>query len=371
MGSLPPDEVYKGFYRNTSPSEIKTANNQDTQKILYVIIIVLLLILAVGGISFFMYVRNDDAEQLNSAVETTQQIIMSQTEQPATTVTAAETTKIPEIICEVKIETSSEFDMSEYILYTSGNYDYYKIECYEYHTDTPKKEYLVVSETTSQSMLHLTSGFDLDHVTVSVTPYFDDGTAGETVSYTAEQPEYLKYSEYQAENRKVYPCDETAVINGNGASGFTTDYIVYSGAEEMVRERLANGLHVVSSRYCQAFGLTWYELNDKNTGEYYGWVDSSYLAFYSEDEKVVVYSCQGTGEINSKGVSGFTTSYVVDGGAKTTVRETLGEGQHVTATSYCYAYGLTWYELYDTDDGDYYGWVDENFIDFYAFYDGS
>ena len=33
--------------------------------------------------------------------------------------------------------------------------------------------------------------------------------------------------------------------------------------------------------------------------------------------------------------------------------------------SLCYNYGITWYELWDSDDGDYYGWVDENYIDFY------
>ena len=37
----------------------------------------------------------------------------------------------------------------------------------------------------------------------------------------------------------------------------------------------------------------------------------------------------------------------------------------MTAKYKCESYGVTWYELWDTDDGDYYGWVDEEFIDFY------
>lgn len=37
---------------------------------------------------------------------------------------------------------------------------------------------------------------------------------------------------------------------------------------------------------------------------------------------------------------------------------------HVTAVRYCIVNGITWYELYDSDDGDYYGWVDEDHIDF-------
>lgn len=73
------------------------------------------------------------------------------------------------------------------------------------------------------------------------------------------------------------------------------------------------------------------------------------------------------GQINCHGgtVAGFTTSYVVDGGACSTVRNSLGNTWHVTAKNVYYNYGITWYELWDTDDGDYYGWVDANYIDFY------
>jgi len=73
------------------------------------------------------------------------------------------------------------------------------------------------------------------------------------------------------------------------------------------------------------------------------------------------------GQINCHGgtVAGFTTDYVVNGGAVGKVRNSLGDTWHVTAKNACDNYGVTWYELWDSDDGDYYGWVDENFIDFY------
>lgn len=64
-------------------------------------------------------------------------------------------------------------------------------------------------------------------------------------------------------------------------------------------------------------------------------------------------------------VSSYTTDYVCNGGEKDMVRQSLGDGWHVTAKYKCESYGVTWYELWDTDDGDYYGWVDEEFIDFY------
>ncbi len=79
-----------------------------------------------------------------------------------------------------------------------------------------------------------------------------------------------------------------------------------------------------------------------------------------------VATCTKYGQINTHGgvVAGFTTSYVVNNGASAHVRDSLGNAWHVTAVNYCYSRGVNWYELYDTDDGDYYGWVDENYIDF-------
>ena len=108
-------------------------------------------------------------------------------------------------------------------------------------------------------------------------------------------------------------------------------------------------------------------------GSYSGYVMSKYVILTDSEglwadgpESAAVYSCEKKGEINGRGVAGFTTSYVVNGGAKTTVRDELGNRWHVTAKNYCSAYGVTWYELWDSDDGDYYGWVDGNYISFYA-----
>ena len=73
------------------------------------------------------------------------------------------------------------------------------------------------------------------------------------------------------------------------------------------------------------------------------------------------------GQINCHGgvVAGYTTDYVVNGGACGMVRQSLGDTWHITAKNSCYNYGTNWYELWDSDDGDYYGWVDENYIDCY------
>lgn len=73
------------------------------------------------------------------------------------------------------------------------------------------------------------------------------------------------------------------------------------------------------------------------------------------------------GQINCHNgtVADFTTDYVVNGGVAQKVRNSLGDTWHVTAKNKCDNYGVTWYELWDSDDGDYYGWVDSSHIDFY------
>ena len=83
--------------------------------------------------------------------------------------------------------------------------------------------------------------------------------------------------------------------------------------------------------------------------------------------KQSVQTCNLSGNINTHGkkVASFTTDYVVNHGKSAYVRESLGNSWHINAVRYCYSYDVHWYELYDADDGDYYGWVDENYIDFY------
>lgn len=46
------------------------------------------------------------------------------------------------------------------------------------------------------------------------------------------------------------------------------------------------------------------------------------------------------------------------------LRDSLGNGWHIQAVRSCNSMSITWYEIYDADDGDYYGWIDGSFIDF-------
>lgn len=80
-----------------------------------------------------------------------------------------------------------------------------------------------------------------------------------------------------------------------------------------------------------------------------------------------VEQCWQQGEIITYGkkVASFTTDYVVNHGKSAHVRDSLGNGWHIVAVNHYYSYGIHWYELYDADDGDYYGWVDLEYIDFW------
>ena len=67
-----------------------------------------------------------------------------------------------------------------------------------------------------------------------------------------------------------------------------------------------------------------------------------------------ITSCNKLGLINCHGgtVAGFATSYVAKGGVVEKVHSSLGDGWHIVAYNTC------------TSNGDYYGWVDSNYIDF-------
>ena len=116
-------------------------------------------------------------------------------------------------------------------------------------------------------------------------------------------------------------------------------------------------------------GWYWTEYDGKS-----GYVSAQYIreiepydpGINPDFAQAYVYSCNLTGVIRTNGeiVPGFTTSYVCDGGTKSMVRTSLGDGWHIESKKYCYSMNTTWYELYDAWDGDYYGWVAESYIAF-------
>lgn len=108
----------------------------------------------------------------------------------------------------------------------------------------------------------------------------------------------------------------------------------------------------------------WYytEYNGKK-----GYVSADYIAFDldSIENGTPIFTCNKYGRINTHGgnLPSITLDYIT-GGEWKTLRDSLGNGWHIKAVRYCQSMDITWYEIYDADDGDYYGWIDGAFIDF-------
>lgn len=160
-----------------------------------------------------------------------------------------------------------------FVLHMSGVYDYYTYEAYE---NSMGNVNLCSSNSTNKQTIILTSGSTIASVKVSVTPYSQNGEAGETVEVEANDNNlsYLSPIEF---------IDKKGTINAqNGVvSGYDETYVIYHGKpNEKIRESLDDGWHITAVAKYESDGITWYKLYDTDDNDYYGWVDSSYINFY-------------------------------------------------------------------------------------------
>lgn len=163
----------------------------------------------------------------------------------------------------------------------------------------------------------------------------------------------------------------TGEVNGNGVYGYTTNYVCYGGAME-TQHKVEDGWHITLKNAYYSHGVQWFECWDTDDGDYYGWIDWQYITVYSstpdpEPQQPIadIYSVSNRrGEVDGNGVYGYTTNYVVYGGSKQEQHK-VQDTWHITAKNKCNSHGVTWYECWDTDDGDYYGWIDANYLSFY------
>lgn len=65
------------------------------------------------------------------------------------------------------------------------------------------------------------------------------------------------------------------------------------------------------------------------------------------------------GEVKGDGVYGYTTDYVCNGGPLEE-QHAVQNGWHITLKNAYFSHGVRWFECWDSDDGDYYGWIDLN-----------
>ena len=160
-------------------------------------------------------------------------------------------------------------------------------------------------------------------------------------------------------------------VNGNGVYGYTTDYVCYDGAKE-TQHAVQNGWHITLKNTYFSHNVTWVECWDSDDGDYYGWIDLNFVTIYSTNNPssgsspVTITSISPRkGQVAGNGVYGYASSYACYSDGTEATQHKVENTWHITAKNTCYSHGVTWYECWDTDDGDYYGWIDANYLSFY------
>ncbi|MDD6946630.1 MAG: hypothetical protein SPI20_06380, partial [Ruminococcus callidus] len=156
-------------------------------------------------------------------------------------------------------------------------------------------------------------------------------------------------------------------VSGNGVYGYTTDYVC-NGGPMQEEHAVQNGWHITAKNTYYAYGILWYQCWDTDDGDYYGWIDGNYLSFYvnnssSGSSPVTITSISPRkGQVAGNGVYGYASSYACYSDGAQATQHKVENTWHITAKNTCYSHGVTWYECWDTDDGDYYGWIDANYL---------
>lgn len=159
-------------------------------------------------------------------------------------------------------------------------------------------------------------------------------------------------------------------VSGNGVYEYTTDYVC-NGGPMQEEHAVQNGWHITAKNTYYAYGILWYQCWDTDDGDYYGWIDGNYLSFYvnnssSGSSPVTITSISPRkGQVAGNGVYGYASSYACYSDGAQATQHKVENTWHITAKNTCYSHGVTWYECWDTDDGDYYGWIDANYLSFY------
>ena len=166
----------------------------------------------------------------------------------------------------------------------------------------------------------------------------------------------------------------TGEVKGDGVFGYTTNYVCYGGAKEE-EHAVQNGWHITLKNAHYSHDTQWFECWDTDDGDYYGWIDWKYITVYSSTIKdepssgsspVTITSISPRkGQVAGNGVYGYASSYACYSDGAQATQHKVENTWHITAKNTCYSHGVTWYECWDTDDGDYYGWIDANYLSFY------
>ena len=141
-------------------------NSKDAAEIL-----VYAAVKGAGGTPYFSSQEKPNiSEETTIAAETSATAQTTTTTKETTTTTTAR--KAPEISsCSINVE-QGQYEGYTYHLNINGTYDYYYVTCYEYGIGETTPFITFSNKKSTSSSLYLTAASSLDHVTVSVTPYY-------------------------------------------------------------------------------------------------------------------------------------------------------------------------------------------------------
>ncbi|MCC8136421.1 MAG: zinc ribbon domain-containing protein [Ruminococcus sp.] len=333
---------------NPYPTAVPPKNDKPKKSpLLWVIVVLLVILIAAVGIVGFLYFKNEnekDDERDSSSVsevEATEDETEAEETEAETTEAEAQTTTAATTVAATTAEPTTEPVVIDYSLYDDL-------------IDYAYEEMVEMGVTYTYSEFYL---FDADQDGVDELILKAGTCEADTIYefYTIEDGEIVDLGSISGSHSSLAVDGDTLYTNK-----------AYMGTQEI-------GMVVID-----AYGVyTDVIYSGESLTEYreIGETLSTYKVLNVEAEEVIeedvgdgIMAIDGwRGQINCHGttVPGYTTDYICYGGSYETVRKSLGDTWHITAMNVYTSNGTTWYELWDTDDGDYYGWVDSYYIDFY------
>lgn len=229
-------------------------------------------------------------------------------------------------------------------------------------TEIETAEMETVAETTTTTKMVTTTHIQTTSTAITT-------TTAKTVTekpFTLSIPNVTPFEDTSSSvgNGKCYTISWNAV---DGADGYEV-FVEYNqeGETDNYIRRIQENYYTVGASISIDYTckVRAYASNGSQT-VYSDWSTSRSVSICKENASVGG-NFASKGQINTHGgsVDGYTTSYVCYGGSFE-VQHHVQDTWHITAKNVYYSYGITWYECWDTDDGDYYGWIDANYIDFY------
>lgn len=330
---------------NPYPTAMPPKNDKSKKSpLLWVIVVLLVILIAAVGIVGFLYFKNEnekDDERDSSSVSEIEEETEAEETEAETTEAEAQTTTAATTVATTTAEPTTEPIVIDYSLYDDL-------------IDYAYEELVEMGVTYAYSEFYL---FDADQDGVDEL-ILKAGTCEADIIfefYTIEDGEIVDLGSIDGSHSSLAVDGDTLYTNK-----------AYMGTQEI-------GMVVID-----AYGVyTDVIYSGESLTEYLeiGETLSTYKVLNVEAEEVIeedvgdgIRAIDGwRGQINCHGttVPGYTTDYICYGVSYETVRKSLGDTWHITAMNVYTSNGTTWYELWDTDDGDNYGWVDSYYIDFY------